>query len=99
MSKQDVITAPTESRFQIDVENNWTESSKTSALMKELEALQLTKDKSVVFSQWTAFLDLLEIPLKRYATLLFPRICIINKQSRILIYKPVSKNCKTRKFL
>ena len=70
MSKQDVITAPTESRFQIDVEKNWTESSKTSALMKELEALQLTKEKSVVFSQWTAFLDLLEIPLKRYATLL-----------------------------
>jgi DNA repair protein RAD5 len=66
LSKQDIITAPTDSRFQIDVEKNWTESSKTSALMRELEALRLTKEKSVVFSQWTAFLDLLEIPLKRY---------------------------------
>lgn len=65
MSRQNIITAPTESRFQIDVEKNWTESSKISALMQELEALQLTQAKSVVFSQWTAFLDLLEIPLKR----------------------------------
>eukprot|EP00250_Pteridium_aquilinum_P000164 c1018_g1_i1 orf=187-3477(+) len=63
--RQDIITAPTESRFQIDVKKNWTESSKVVALMHELEALQLTNAKSVVFSQWTAFLDLLEIPLDR----------------------------------
>ncbi|KAH7424297.1 hypothetical protein KP509_11G001600 [Ceratopteris richardii] len=65
ISKQELITAPTESRFQIDVEKNWKESAKVSALMHELEALQPEKSKSVVFSQWTAFLDLLEIPLKR----------------------------------
>ncbi|MCO5591367.1 hypothetical protein L7F22_045350 [Adiantum nelumboides] len=65
LGRHDIITAPTESRFQIDVEKNWKESSKVTALMQELEALQSSKVKSVVFSQWTAFLDLLEIPLKR----------------------------------
>lgn len=65
MSRQDIITAPSDNRFQVDVEANWTESSKVTALMKELEVLRVTGSKSIVFSQWTAFLDLLEIPLKR----------------------------------
>jgi DNA repair protein RAD5 len=65
LTRQDIITAPSDSRFQIDVEANWTESSKVTALLKELEALRSSGSKSIVFSQWTAFLDLLEIPLKR----------------------------------
>lgn len=65
ISKQDLITAPTDSRFQVDVEKNWVESSKVSALMRELGYLQLAGSKSIVFSQWTAFLDLLQIPLSR----------------------------------
>ncbi|PWZ25535.1 hypothetical protein Zm00014a_040375 [Zea mays] len=65
MSKQDLITAPTDNRFQIDVEKNWVESSKISALLQELEALRSSGAKSIVFSQWTAFLDLLQIPLSR----------------------------------
>jgi hypothetical protein len=67
LSRQDIITAPSESRFQIDVEANWTESSKVTALLQNLEALRASgSSKSIVFSQWTAFLDLLEIPLKRF---------------------------------
>jgi DNA repair protein RAD5 len=65
MSKQDLITAPTESRFRIDVDKNWVESSKISSLLQELEALRSSGAKSIVFSQWTAFLDLLQIPLSR----------------------------------
>ncbi|XP_066321736.1 LOW QUALITY PROTEIN: DNA repair protein RAD5A-like [Miscanthus floridulus] len=65
MSKQDLITAPTDNRFQIDVEKNWVESSKISALLQELEVLRSSGAKSIVFSQWTAFLDLLQIPLSR----------------------------------
>lgn len=65
MSKQDLITAPTESRFQVDVEKNWVESSKVNILLRELESLRLSGSKSIVFSQWTAFLDLLQIPLSR----------------------------------
>ncbi|URD77863.1 hypothetical protein MUK42_05395 [Musa troglodytarum] len=53
LSKADLITCPSESRFQDDVEKNWKESSKRSG------------EKSIVFSQWTAFLDLLEIPLRK----------------------------------
>ncbi|XP_057474411.1 DNA repair protein RAD5A [Actinidia eriantha] len=65
VSRQDLITAPTKSRFQIDVEKNWVESSKVAALLKELEILRSSGSKSIVFSQWTAFLDLLQIPLSR----------------------------------
>ncbi|KAL5974546.1 DNA repair protein rad5a [Asimina triloba] len=65
MTKQDLITAPTESRFQIDIEKNWVESSKVSLLIRELDSLRSTGSKSIVFSQWTAFLDLLQIPLSR----------------------------------
>ncbi|KAG6432789.1 hypothetical protein SASPL_104376 [Salvia splendens] len=66
VSKQELITAPTDSRFQVDVEKNWVESSKVSALMGELGNLESAGTKSIVFSQWTAFFDLLQIPLSRY---------------------------------
>ncbi|GFZ12847.1 DNA/RNA helicase protein [Actinidia rufa] len=65
VSRQDLITVPTKSRFQIDVEKNWVESCKVAALLKELEILRSSGSKSIVFSQWTAFLDLLQIPLSR----------------------------------
>ncbi|KAJ6817439.1 putative SWI/SNF-related matrix-associated actin-dependent regulator of chromatin subfamily A member 3-like 2 [Iris pallida] len=65
INRQDLITAPTESRFQIDIEKNWVESSKVSILLQELENLRTSSSKSIVFSQWTAFLDLLQIPLSR----------------------------------
>lgn len=65
ISKQELITAPTDSRFRVDVEKNWVESSKVSALMRELGHLQTVGSKSIIFSQWTAFLDLLQIPLSR----------------------------------
>ncbi|KAF6150384.1 hypothetical protein GIB67_034083 [Kingdonia uniflora] len=65
VNKQDLITAPTDSRFHIDVEKNWVESSKVAVLMHELENLRSSGSKSIVFSQWTGFLDLLQIPLSR----------------------------------
>ncbi|EFJ06150.1 hypothetical protein SELMODRAFT_430932 [Selaginella moellendorffii] len=52
-------------RFRINVEEQWKESSKVEALLHHLQTLSEAESKSVVFSQWTAFLDLLEIPLKR----------------------------------
>lgn len=67
VTKNDLITCPSESRFQVDVEKNWKESSKIIKLLECLERIRCTGsgEKSIVFSQWTAFLDLLEIPLKR----------------------------------
>ncbi|XP_057956384.1 DNA repair protein RAD5A [Malania oleifera] len=65
ISKQELITAPTDSRFRIDIEKNWVESSKVAVLLSELENLRSSGSKSIVFSQWTAFLDLLQIPFSR----------------------------------
>lgn len=65
ISKQDLITAPTESRFRVDIKKKWVESSKVAALMRELERLRSSGSKSILFSQWTAFMDLLEVPLSK----------------------------------
>ncbi|KAJ1701896.1 hypothetical protein LUZ63_001675 [Rhynchospora breviuscula] len=65
LNKSDLITCPTENRFQVDVENQWKESCKVAKLIRCLEGVQKKKEKSIVFSQWTGFLDLLEIPLRR----------------------------------
>ncbi|XP_048130546.1 DNA repair protein RAD5B isoform X2 [Rhodamnia argentea] len=67
LRKTDLITCPTESQFRVDVEKNWKESSKVSKLLDCLEKIRQTGsgEKSIVFSQWTSFMDLLEIPLKR----------------------------------
>ncbi|KAF3456838.1 hypothetical protein FNV43_RR01492 [Rhamnella rubrinervis] len=66
LNKNDLLTCPSESRFRVDVENNWKESSKILKLLDSLEQIRRSGsgEKSIVFSQWTAFLDLLEIPLK-----------------------------------
>ncbi|RVW58001.1 DNA repair protein RAD5B [Vitis vinifera] len=65
--RRDLITCPSENRFRIDVEKNWKESSKISELLHCLERISQSRigEKSIVFSQWTSFLDLLEIPLRR----------------------------------
>ncbi|KAI3700742.1 hypothetical protein L2E82_45380 [Cichorium intybus] len=67
LRKTDLITCPSESKFRVDVEKNWKESSKVTKLLECLESIQRKGfgEKSIVFSQWTSFLDLLEIPLKR----------------------------------
>ncbi|KAM3295517.1 hypothetical protein ACQJBY_038042 [Aegilops geniculata] len=92
MTKQDLITAPTNSRFQIDVEKNWVESSKISFLLQELESLRSSGSKSIVFSQWTAFLDLLEIPLSRHG-ISFTRLDgTLNLQQREKVIREFSED-------
>lgn len=67
LKKSDLITCPSENRFRVDVKKNWKESSKVSKLMDCLERLRQSGsgEKSIIFSQWTSFLDLLEIPLRK----------------------------------
>ncbi|XP_040999651.1 DNA repair protein RAD5B [Juglans microcarpa x Juglans regia] len=67
LKKIDLIACPSENQFWVDVEKNWKESSKVSGLLECLERIKRTGsgEKSIVFSQWTSFFDLLEIPLKR----------------------------------
>ncbi|KAL5580233.1 hypothetical protein UlMin_012675 [Ulmus minor] len=92
INRQDLITAPTESRFQVDVNKNWVESSKVTVLLRELETLRLSGSKSIVFSQWTAFLDLLEIPLSR-SNIPFLRLDgTLNQQQRETVIKQFSED-------
>ncbi|KAD5508657.1 hypothetical protein R6Q59_030705 [Mikania micrantha] len=91
VSKQELITAPTNSRFRVDIEKNWVESSKVSALLCELESFRSTGSKSIVFSQWTAFLDLLQIPLSRN-NISFVRLDgTLNQQQREKVIKQFSE--------
>ncbi|KAE9617606.1 hypothetical protein Lal_00034592 [Lupinus albus] len=66
LQKSDLITCPSLSPFKVDVENNVTESSKVSKLLDYLQSIERSHfgEKSIVFSQWTSFFDLLENPLK-----------------------------------
>lgn len=65
LRKNDLIACPAESPFKVDIENNLTESSKVSRLLDLLQHIDKTSsEKSIVFSQWTSFFDLLENPLR-----------------------------------
>ncbi|GAB2274661.1 DNA repair protein rad5a [Dionaea muscipula] len=91
VSRQDLITAPTNSRFQVDIEKNWVESTKVSALLRELEDLRSSRSKSIIFSQWTAFLDILQIPLTR-SNIPFARLDgTLNQQQREKVIKQFSE--------
>nr|KYP61038.1 Putative SWI/SNF-related matrix-associated actin-dependent regulator of chromatin subfamily A member 3-like 3 [Cajanus cajan] len=67
LQKDDLITCPSESPFKVDIKNNVTESSKVSKLLEFLQRIlnSSSSEKSIVFSQWTSFFDLLENPLRR----------------------------------
>ncbi|KAK7243060.1 hypothetical protein RIF29_37844 [Crotalaria pallida] len=66
LQKNELITCPSVSPFKVDIENNMTESSKVSKLLDYLQHIERSDsgEKSIVFSQWTSFFDLLENPLK-----------------------------------
>ncbi|MED6132923.1 DNA repair protein rad5a [Stylosanthes scabra] len=92
VSRQDLITAPTDSRFQIDIEKNWVESCKVTLLLHELESLRSSGSKSIVFSQWTAFLDILQIPFARN-NISFVRLDgTLNQQQREKVIKQFSED-------
>ncbi|KAI5407872.1 hypothetical protein KIW84_023228 [Lathyrus oleraceus] len=74
LKKNDLIVLPSESPFKVDTENNLTESSKVSRLFDFLEHIQKYSDeKSIVFSQWNSFFDLLDTLLKFILTLVMYR--------------------------
>ncbi|KAK1383076.1 putative SWI/SNF-related matrix-associated actin-dependent regulator of chromatin subfamily A member 3-like 2 [Heracleum sosnowskyi] len=92
VTKHDLITAPTSSRFQVDIEKNWVESSKVSTLLSELENLRSSGSKSIIFSQWTAFLDLLQIPLSRSKFAFLRLDGTLNQQQREKVLKQFSED-------
>ncbi|WVY99298.1 hypothetical protein V8G54_025368 [Vigna mungo] len=99
VNRQDLITAPTENRFQVDIEKNWVESCKVTALLNELQNLRSSGSKSIVFSQWTAFLDLLQIPFARN-NISFVRLDgTLNLQQREKVIKQFSEDSTTKVLL
>ncbi|KAG8064093.1 hypothetical protein GUJ93_ZPchr0004g39654 [Zizania palustris] len=62
ITKASLITLPSKCRFKVDPENNWKDSCKVQKLITILEGLEKKREKSIVFSQFTSFFDLLEIP-------------------------------------
>ncbi|XP_020536255.1 DNA repair protein RAD5A isoform X2 [Jatropha curcas] len=92
ITRQELITAPTDSRFQIDIEKNWVESTKVVALLKELEKLRSSGSKSILFSQWTSFLDLLQIPLSRSSVSFLRLDGTLNQQQRERVIKQFSED-------
>ncbi|KAF1886837.1 hypothetical protein Lal_00046075 [Lupinus albus] len=95
ISRQDLITAPTDSRFKVDIEKNWVESCKVTILLHELENLRSSGSKSIVFSQWTAFLDLLQIPFTRNNISYVRLDGTLNLQQREKVIKQFSEDSST----
>ncbi|KAK1315466.1 hypothetical protein QJS10_CPA06g00275 [Acorus calamus] len=65
VSRSGLMTCPSVNLFRLDLERNWKEPCKVLKLMNFLESLRRSGsgEKSIVFSQWTSFLDLLQAPL------------------------------------
>lgn len=53
------------SRYKARLRAEWISSAKIDAIMEILEQIRPKKEKTLVFSLWTSFLDLVEIPIER----------------------------------
>jgi SNF2 family DNA or RNA helicase len=78
LSRSELISVPPPvNRCNFDAETNWRSSTKIDFLLQQLLSLNANESseliKSVVFSQWTGMLDLVEIALRR-AGIVFTRL-------------------------
>lgn len=53
------------SRYKERLRKEWISSAKIDAIMDKLEQIRPTGEKTLIFSLWTSFLDLVEIPVER----------------------------------
>ncbi|KAG8163719.1 hypothetical protein KVR01_007016 [Diaporthe batatas] len=53
------------SAYKARLRKEWISSAKTDAIMEILEQIRPGGEKTLVFSLWTSFLDLVEIPIER----------------------------------
>lgn len=53
------------SRYKARLREEWISSAKIDAIMEILEQIRPTQEKTLIFSLWTSFLDLVEIPIER----------------------------------
>jgi DNA repair protein RAD5 len=78
LSRSELLSVkPEGSQYNFDAETNWRSSTKIDFLLQQLLSLSENesseKMKSVVFSQWTGMLDLVEIALRK-AGIVFTRL-------------------------
>ncbi|KRX00260.1 P-loop containing nucleoside triphosphate hydrolase [Pseudocohnilembus persalinus] len=59
LTKEDYMTMPRESRFTVDLENDYQRSAKIEAIMEELQIIIEKKEKVIIFTQWLGMMDLL----------------------------------------
>lgn len=85
---------PSSSRFRVDIEAKWTPSAKIKALLSDLNAINQNKRvKSVVFSQWTAFFDLVEVSIVSAVSVCkFTCVFILARNGKQEIYR-ISWDC------
>ncbi|CAG9330396.1 unnamed protein product [Blepharisma stoltei] len=62
LTMHDLTTVPRESKFSLNLDNEWCSSSKIDMLIR---MLMISSEPTVVFTQWTSMLDLLEIALQK----------------------------------
>jgi SNF2 family DNA or RNA helicase len=53
------------SRYKARLRQEWISSAKIDSIMEILEKIRPSREKTLVFSLWTSFLDLVEIPIER----------------------------------
>lgn len=53
------------SRYKERLRKEWISSAKIDAIMDILEQIRPKKEKTLVFSLWTSFLDLVEVPIEK----------------------------------
>jgi DNA repair protein RAD5 len=74
----------------LDYKNDWKHSAKTLQLLEAILALRRDRpaDKAIIFSQWTAMLDLCEVPLEQHG-IPFLRLdgSMSQKQREAVLYK------------
>ncbi|KAF6153230.1 hypothetical protein GIB67_036576 [Kingdonia uniflora] len=101
LRKNDLITCPTDNRFRVDIETNWKESSKVSKLMSCLQTLHQSGsgEKSIVFSQWTSFMDLLEIPLRKRGIAFLRFDGKLSQKNREIVLKMFSESNEIKVLL
>ncbi|KAK1833199.1 ATP-dependent helicase ULS1 [Podospora conica] len=64
LRKAAVRSKKARSKYMHYLRDNWEDSAKVTRVLELLSEIQLTGEKTIIFSQWTALLDLIECRIK-----------------------------------
>jgi SNF2 family DNA or RNA helicase len=98
---EDAMLQVPSNRTTIDPFQDWRHSTKTQKLMEELGRLRAEDPsiKSVVFSQWTAMLDLVEIPLQQAGITFYRLDGSLSLKQRVVVLDKFKKEEGSAVFL